>query len=78
MTELKTKATDASIDDYIDSRASEEQKADCKALMTMLKRVAKHKMGRSCLYFKRLADIDMKVLEQLVLKSLGQIKRKYG
>lgn len=41
MAELKTKATDASVDEYIASRASDEQKADCKSLMAMLKRVTR-------------------------------------
>ena len=29
----------------------------------------KHKIGKSCLYFKRLADLDTKVLEALVAGS---------
>ena len=138
MAELKTKPTNASIDDYIASRANEEQKADCKSLMAMLKRVTKekpkmwgpsivgyglyeytyesgragemcrtgfairgkelvvyliaegreqeallaklgkHKIGKSCLYIKKLADIDMKVMEQLVVGSLAQLKARYG
>jgi hypothetical protein len=41
MAELKTKATEASIDEYIASRANEEQRGDCKSLMAMLKRVTK-------------------------------------
>lgn len=137
MAELKTKATDASIDEYIASRANEEQRADCKVLMAMLKRatkenpkmwgpsivgyglykytyesgrtgkmcragfairgkelvvyladggdrgallsrLGKHKMGKSCLYIKRLADIDMKIMEQLIIASLAQLKARHG
>ncbi|HEY9044161.1 MAG TPA: DUF1801 domain-containing protein [Rheinheimera sp.] len=138
MTELKTKATDASIDVYIASRANEEQKADCENLMVLLKRVTeerpqmwgpsivgyglykytyesgrtgemcrtgfairgkelvvylvaeggeqeallkrlgKYKMGKSCLYIKKLADIDVNVLEQLIIGSLAQLKARYG
>jgi uncharacterized protein DUF1801 len=138
MAELKTKATDASVEDYIASRANEEQRVDCKALMSILKRVTKqrpkmwgpsivgygsyrytyesgrtgemalagfairgrelvvyvmpegkeeqallsrlgkHKMGKSCLYFKRLADLDKRVLEQLVTHSVVKLKRRYG
>lgn len=138
MAEAKTKPTQASVDDYIASRASEEQKADCKAVMALLKRVTKekptmwgpsivgyglyrytyesgrsgemcrtgfairgrdlvvyllaedpgqkarlarlgkHKMGKSCLYFRRLADIDTKVLEELVIESLAELKRRHG
>ncbi|HJQ41346.1 MAG TPA: DUF1801 domain-containing protein [Thermoanaerobaculia bacterium] len=138
MAENKTKATNASVEDYIASRASEEQRGDCKALMSILRRITgqrpkmwgpsivgygscrytyasgrtgemflagfairgrelvvylmaekkeqkellsrlgKHKMGKSCLYFKRLADLDKTVLEQLVANSVGDAKRRYG
>src|SRR5262245_44566465 len=117
MAELKTKATNASVEDYIASRADEEQRADCEALMSIFKkitkqppkmwgpsivgygsyrytyesgrtgemclgafairgrdlvvyilpdgkeqkallsRLGKHKMGKSCLYFRRLSDL---------------------
>jgi uncharacterized protein DUF1801 len=137
MAENKTKPTDASVDEYLASRASPEQLADCEAIMAMCKRVTKqqprmwgpsivgygsytyryesghsgqacltgfavrgkelvlylvaddaeqaerltklgkHKMGKSCLYFKRLADLDVKVLEALVAKSVADIKRRY-
>ncbi|MCT6700400.1 DUF1801 domain-containing protein [Rheinheimera sp. 4Y26] len=138
MAELKTRPTGASIDEYIGSRANEEQQADCKTLMALLtrvtreepqmwgpsivgyglyqytyesgrtgemcrtgfairgkelvvylvaegaeqqallKRLGKHKMGKSCLYIKRLADIDITVLGQLVIGSLAQLKARYG
>ena len=138
MAENKTKATDASVSEYIASRANAEQAADCNSLMAMLKRVTKqspkmwgpsivgygsyrytyesgrtgescltgfairggdlvlyltaeseeqksllsrlgkHKMGKSCLYFKRLADLDASVLEQLVSGSVAEVKRRYG
>ena len=44
----------------------------------MLSRLGKHKMGRSCLYFKRLGDIDKSVLEQLVVEAIAQVKCRYG
>lgn len=137
MADLKTKPTNASVNDYIDLRANEEQKADCRTLMAMFKkitkhqskmwgpsivgygsyrytyesgrsgemplaafairgrqlvvyldcegteqgsllaRLGKHKMGKCCLYFKRLGDLDKFVLEQLVVGSIAQTKRKY-
>jgi hypothetical protein len=137
MAETKTKPTAASVDDYLASRASAEQLADCKALMAICKRVTKqspkmwgpsivgygsysyrydsghsgemciigfavrgrelvvyivsdtpeqaallarlgkHKMGKACLYFKRLADIDVKVLEALIAGSVAEVKRRY-
>ncbi len=138
MGEAKTKASDASINEYLASRASAEQLADCKALMAMLKRVTrqppkmwgpsivgygsyrytydsgrtgescltgfavrgkevvvylvaegqdqeallsklgKHKIGKSCLYFKRLADLDTKVLEALVAGSVAELRRRHA
>ena len=137
MAQLKTKPTNASIDEYLSSRASPEQLTDCKAIMAMCKRVTKqrprtwgpsivgygsytyrydsghsgqiclagfavrgkelvvyllpdaagqaelraklgkHKMGKSCLYFKRLADLDAKVLEALIAGSVAEAKRRY-
>lgn len=138
MAQNKTKATDASVSEYIASRASAEQAADCKSLMAMLERVTrqgpkmwgpsivgygsyrytyesgrsgescltgfairggdlvvyltaeseeqqsllsrlgKHRMGKSCLYFKRLADLDASVLEQLVSGSVAEVRRRHG
>lgn len=138
MTGNKTKSTAASVDDYIASRASEQQLADCRALMALFKkltkqppkmwgpsivgygsytytyesgrtgeaplasfairgrefviylmtegekqsellsRLGKHKMGKSCLYFKQLSDLDLPVLEALVTQSIAEVKRRYG
>jgi hypothetical protein len=138
MAENRTKPSDASVDDYIASRANAQQQADCRELMKLLKRVTrktpymwgpsivgygsyhytyesgrtgeapltgfairgrdlvvylmaegqaqkallsklgKHKMGKSCLYFKQLADIDTSVLESLVVGSVADIKQRYG
>lgn len=44
----------------------------------LLARLGKHKMGKSCLYVRRLADVDLEVLEQLVLGSLAQLKSRHG
>ena len=138
MAENKTKPTDASVKDYIASRASEQQRADCQALMVLLKKVTgqparmwgpsivgygsyrytyasgrtgeaplagfairgrelvvyllaereeqrsllsklgKHKMGKGCLYFKQLADLDRSTLEKLVVGSIAEARRRYG
>lgn len=48
---------------------------DQKALLT---RLGKHSMGKSCLYFRQLADLDKSVLEQLVVGSIAEFKRRYG
>jgi hypothetical protein len=133
----KTQATDASIDAYIASRATESQAADCQTLMALLarltgesprmwgpsivgygsyrytydsgrsgescatgfairgkdlviylvadsddqaallSRLGKHKMGKACLYIKRLADVDLAVLEQLLIGSLAALRQRY-
>lgn len=138
MAENKTKPTGASVDDYLASRASEQQHADCRQLMVLLERVTghpphmwgpsivgygsyrytydsghtgeapvagfairgrdlvvyidaesetqrsllarlgKHRIGKSCLYFKRLSDLDQSVLEQLVTNSIAEVKRRHG
>jgi hypothetical protein len=137
MAENKTRPTAASVEDYILSRASEQQRADCHALMALLEKVTqhspkmwgptivgygsyrytyesgrtgeaplagfairgrdlvvyllaegdrqklllsklgKHSIGKSCLYFKKLADLDPSVLEQLVAGSVADIRRRY-
>jgi hypothetical protein len=138
MAEAKTRATDASVDEYLASRASPEQLADCRALMSVLRRVTKqspkmwgpsivgygsyryryesgrtgemclagfavrgrdlvvylaaesadqqallrklgkHRMGKACLYFRRLADLDAKVLESLVAGSVAELRRRHA
>ena len=137
MAENKTKPTGASVEDYIASRASAQQRTDCRKLMAVLKRITrqrpkmwgpsivgygsyrytyesgrtgeaplagfairgrelvvyllaegdkqkvllarlgKHKMTKSCLYFKQLADLDKSVLVQLIARSVAEAKRRY-
>jgi hypothetical protein len=138
MAENKTKPTGASVKDYIAARGSEQQRADCRELIALLKKVTRqpprmwgpsivgfgsyrytydsghsgeaplagfairgrelviylapeqddqkslrsklgpHKMTKSCLYFKRLADLDRSVLEKLVVGSVAEVRRRYG
>jgi len=47
------------------------------AQLELLARLGKHKMGKSCLYFKRVADVDAKVLEQLIAGSVAEIQRRH-
>lgn len=134
----KTRPTGASVRDYLAARADAPQRADCRQLMALLKRVTgrqpkmwgpsivgygsyrytyesgrtgeaplvgfairgreivvyvlvegdkqqsllsklgKHTMGKVCLYFKRLADLDMSVLECLVTNSVAEVQRRHG
>jgi hypothetical protein len=44
----------------------------------LLARLGRHKMGKSCLYIRRLSEVDAQVLEQLVAGSVAEVKRRYG
>lgn len=43
--------------------------SDFEGEAALMKRVGKHKMGRSCMTFKRLSDLDESVLRELIAKS---------
>ncbi len=43
----------------------------------LMARLGPHKTGKSCLYVKNLDDIDMKVLRQLVRKSVAYMRKTY-
>ncbi len=137
MGEAKTRPSASNVNEYLASRSSAEQLADCRALIALLRRVTgekptmwgpsivgfgsyryplaggklgescatgfavrgkeivvylvaegkdqsallaklgKHKFGKACLYFRRLSDLDRKVLEQLVVGSLAEIRRRW-
>jgi len=134
----KTRPTGANVEDYLAKRGNEEQRADCRELIALLRKVTRkppymwgpsivgfgsyrytydsghsgeaplvgfairgrdlviyltaeldeqkalrsklgpHKMGKSCLYFRRLSDLDRSVLEALVASSIADMKRRYG
>jgi hypothetical protein len=138
MPKNKTRPTGASVQDYIASRANAQQRADCRALMALLKKVTrhsprmwgpsivgygsyrytyesgrtgeaplagfairgrelvvylstegaeqrsllsglgKHRVGKVCLYFTQLADLDKSTLEKLVVRSVAEVRRRYG
>ena len=42
-----------------------------------LDRLGPHKLGKSCLYIKKLADIDMGVLKEIVDVGLGYMRENY-
>lgn len=44
----------------------------------LLARLGRHKMGKACLYIRRLSDIDLAVLEQLIAASVAEVKQRYG
>ena len=130
MAELKTKATNASVTDFLNSVADEQKRKDCFEIVKimkqatksdpkmwgpsivgfgdyhyvyesgrendwflagfsprkqnltlylmsgfdryndLLKKLGKHSTGKGCLYIKKLADVDTKVLKELVEESV--------
>jgi hypothetical protein len=43
----------------------------------LLARLGKHSTGKSCLYVKRLADLDRDVLRQLLARSIAHMRQTY-
>ena len=41
----------------------------------LLKKLGKHTTGKSCLYIKKIEDVDTKVLKELVTKSVKKMKK---
>jgi hypothetical protein len=52
--------------------------AEGRGQAALLAKLGKHKLGKACLYFKRLADLDAAVLEQLVAGSVVELQRRHG
>jgi len=47
-------------------------------LAAPLARLGKYKTGRGCIYIKRLADVDVGVLEELVADAYALMMKTYG
>ncbi|MES2110788.1 MAG: DUF1801 domain-containing protein [Bacteroidota bacterium] len=43
----------------------------------LLARLGKHKMGKGCLYIKKLSDVDVNVLEEIIANGIRIIRAKY-
>ena len=43
----------------------------------LMAKLGKFKTGKSCLYVKRLSDLNMPVLEELMVRSLKYMDAKY-
>ena len=44
----------------------------------LLAKLGKHKTGKVCVYIRRLANVDLTVLETLVARSIVDTKRRYS
>jgi hypothetical protein len=51
--------------------------ADFPGQEALLARLGKHKMGKACLSIRRLSDVDIGVLEQLVAASVEAVRERY-
>jgi hypothetical protein len=45
---------------------------------SLLSKLGKHRMTKSCLYFKQLADLDRSALEKLIVGSIADVRQRYG
>jgi hypothetical protein len=43
----------------------------------LMRRLGKHKTSVSCIYFNKLEDIDLKVLKQIIRRSVADMKKIY-
>jgi hypothetical protein len=43
----------------------------------MLERLGKHKIGKSCLYINKLADVDLAVVEEIIRKGLDDLAAQW-
>lgn len=43
----------------------------------LMARLGKHTTGKSCVYIKSLADVDEGVLEELIRRSVAEVRRRY-
>lgn len=44
----------------------------------LLASLGMHKVSKACLYVRRLSDVDTAVLEQLIVGSIAEVRRRYG
>ena len=44
---------------------------------SLMQKLGKHKVGKSCLYMKKLGDVDVQVLTSLIDESVQEMRRKY-
>ena len=51
---------------------------DAAASSALLAKLGRHRIGKSCLYPRKLADVDMAVLEQLVKAAMQDVRQRYA
>ena len=48
-----------------------------KPYKSLMDKLGKYKTGKSCLYINKLEDVDQNVLQQLIARSVRDMRRKY-
>jgi hypothetical protein len=43
-----------------------------------LAKLGRHATGKGCLYLKRMADVDQKVLDQIIRKAITKMRKKHA
>jgi hypothetical protein len=43
-----------------------------------LAKLGKHTMGKGCLYIKKMADVDRRVVEQIIRKAFAKMRKKHS
>ena len=51
--------------------------ADFEGRDALLAKLGEHKTGKVCVYIRRLANVDLKVLEKLIARSVADTKKRY-
>lgn len=44
----------------------------------LLNKLGKHSTGKSCIYIRRLSDVDQQVLRELIEAGVKSLRKKYG
>ncbi len=77
MAELQTKPTKQSVTGFAPRKQSLTLyiMSGFDKYSALLKKLGKHKIAKSCLYVKRLDDVDMDALTQLIEESVAYVKK---
>lgn len=50
----------------------------CAGQDDLLKDLGKFKMGKACIYVKKLSDIDLEIVKKLMRSTIDHLEKKYG
>lgn len=55
---------------YVVTEGAEQKK--------LLAKLGRHRVSKACLYLRRLADVDLDVLRQIIANSIAQVRKQHG